>query len=1022
MSSRRCAAASARRPSSAGNPVDALFGISMNAIMVGLLVLLGITLSTIAYVFLRNRIMFMIGLRNIPRRPAQTVLIILGLMLSTLIISAAFTTGDTVDHSLGAQAYRYLGHLDVMVQQEGESEGGPEDIDSTLDAGLAARLRENLDPEAPIDGVAAVLIEQVPVINPRSRQSDPTVNFVGLEAGALEGFPDLVSSDGGDVLDVATLGPEQAYMNESAADELAAERGDTVQVFVQGQPHEFEVVEIVEDRLLSGVGDFDSTEGMVTRLDTLQGVLDRDGLASFLAVSAEGGVRDTVGLTDDVEQAVRIALAASGSTAATLDTYDVKRDFVGIAEEAGNFMATFFLIFGLFSIAAGMLLIVMIFVMLAAERKSELGMARAIGTKRSHLVQMFMSEGMAYNLLAALVGTALGVAVAIGIANVMARIFSEFNISIEPYVTPRSLNISYSLGVSLTFVTVVFGSWRVSNLNIVRAIRDLPEPINRQMGRRWLIAAVVGLVAGALLIYLGLTSNTAFPFALGFSVVAASMAVLLRFFGFPERPVFTAMGLLLLVLWGFTAGNRLEFLFGELRGDFEMFFLSGIAMVTAATFVLVYNADLMLAVLARVGGSFGTVLPAMKTAVSYPLASKFRTGMTLAMISLVIFALTMMSTMNLNFDRLFLADSARGGWDVQVDENPANPLDDLGAALAAADSSVADQFRAVGRARLAAESRVAERALAGPDFKTYPIVGVDEGFVRGGSVPLSARAEGFESDEEVWQALAARNDVAVVDGFTVEGGGFSFDDVDAFTISGIDADAGQFEPIELAVRNGVTGATAPVEVIGVIEFGASASFFGIYVPDQTFQQVFGEPLLTRHVVGLQDPEDAKEVARQIEAALLPAGAQAESIKERIDGEQAAFRNFFLLMQAFTGLGLFVGIAAVGVIAFRTVVERRQQIGMLRAIGYRRGTVALSFLLESSFITLLGVAAGVGLAIWLSYFLITSDEFPTSEGGYAIPWLRIALISAFAIGASLLMTYIPARQASRVPIAEALRYE
>ena len=46
-------------------------------------------------------------------------------------------------------------------------------------------------------------------------------------------------------------------------------------------------------------------------------------------------------------------------------------------------------------------------------------------------------------------------------------------------------------------------------------------------------------------------------------------------------------------------------------------------------------------------------------------------------------------------------------------------------------------------------------------------------------------------------------------------------------------------------------------------------------------------------------------------------------------------GFFYLMQGFMGLGLFVGVAAVGVIAFRTVVERRQQIGMLRAIGYTR---------------------------------------------------------------------------------------
>ncbi len=189
------------------------------------------------------------------------------------------------------------------------------------------------------------------------------------------------------------------------------------------------------------------------------------------------------------------------------------------------------------------------------------------------------------------------------------------------------------------------------------------------------------------------------------------------------------MGVWLLTLWGLTAGNRLEFLFGKLEGNVEMFFLSGIAMVTAATFVLVYNADIVLAVLSRLGGGFGAILPAMKTAVAYPLANKFRTGMTLAMISLVIFALTMMSTMNLNFNRLFLADAARGGWDVTVDENPSNPIADLPAALRAASSSTPDGFRAVGRVELAGESRVSELGMGAPDFKTYPVLGVDNGFV-----------------------------------------------------------------------------------------------------------------------------------------------------------------------------------------------------------------------------------------------------------------------------------------------------
>ena len=67
---------------------------------------------------------------------------------------------------------------------------------------------------------------------------------------------------------------------------------------------------------------------------------------------------------------------------------------------------------GLFSIAAGVMLIFLIFVMLAAERKAEMGMARAVGAQRRHLVQSFVAEGIAYAVLAGVVGAALGVGAA----------------------------------------------------------------------------------------------------------------------------------------------------------------------------------------------------------------------------------------------------------------------------------------------------------------------------------------------------------------------------------------------------------------------------------------------------------------------------------------------------------------------------------------------------------------------------------------------------------------------------------
>ncbi|MBI67777.1 MAG: hypothetical protein CL777_03415 [Chloroflexi bacterium] len=128
------------------------------------------------------------------------------------------------------------------------------------------------------------------------------------------------------------------------------------------------------------------------------------------------------------------------------------------------------------------------------------------------------------------------------------------------------------------------------------------------------------------------------------------------------------------------------------------------------------------------------------------------------------------------------------------------------------------------------------------------------------------------------------------------------------------------------------------------------------------------------------------------------------------------------MQGFMGLGLVVGIAALGVIAARSVVERRVQIGVLRAIGFSRRMVQLSFLLESSFIAILGILIGLGLGFGLAYGIINEIQEGFQSVQYKIPWATVIIVVAVAYGASLLTTFLPARQASRIYPAEALRQD
>src|SRR6476469_7321807 len=86
--------------------VDSICGVSLN------LILMGLCLLTVAIIALRNRVIFRMAIRNIPRRKAQTILIMVGLMLSTLIIAASLTTGDTLDYSITKATYDGLGQVD----------------------------------------------------------------------------------------------------------------------------------------------------------------------------------------------------------------------------------------------------------------------------------------------------------------------------------------------------------------------------------------------------------------------------------------------------------------------------------------------------------------------------------------------------------------------------------------------------------------------------------------------------------------------------------------------------------------------------------------------------------------------------------------------------------------------------------------------------------------------------------------------------------------------------------------------
>ena len=148
---------------------------------------------------------------------------------------------------------------------------------------------------------------------------------------------------------------------------------------------------------------------------------------------------------------------------------------------------------------------------------------------------------------------------------------------------------------------------------------------------------------------------------------------------------------------------------------------------------------------------------------------------------------------------------------------------------------------------------------------------------------------------------------------------------------------------------------------------------------------------------------------------------AKATVEEIAENQAQNDAFNQMFQGFMGLGLLVGVASLGVVSYRAVVERRQSVGMMRALGFKGRMVELQFLMESGVVAVLGSALGIGLGTWIAWNIFNEIRSETEGVTFAIPWLNVTIIVLVAVVFSLLNTLIPARQASRIKPSEALRY-
>lgn len=954
--------------------------------------LVGVAVLAAAVTAVRHPAARRLAVRSARRRPAETVLVTVGSLLGTAIITGSLIVGDTLHSSIRSGAFTELGPIDETVTAPG-LESRPR-LRRALSGVENAPAVDGVAFGARASGTAATGLDtQDPAVQ-------PDVLLMELDFARVRDFGGDTESTG--LGDAPTLEADQVAISGDLADELGVGVGDPLSVFAYGSRPRFRVASVLPRVGLAGYSIDRDAESFDVFLPpgTLEQLI-RDASRRLRAsppvalafISNRGDVLDGAQRSQRVTELIQERIATVPQASVTKS----KQQLLDAAEEIGSRLSEIFLGIGAFALIAGILLLVNVFVMLAQERRSELGIMRAVGMNRTELVRAFYLEGSLYAGAAATLGAVVGIGVGAAIVQVAEGISggpATFSVDLRFGAEATSIVGGMLIGLLISLLTILATSVRIARLNIIRAIRELPEPPRRDRRVTGIVAGWLGTVAGLAITAGAVATLDGAGLFLGPAILAGGLVALMGRI-VPRRPVVTVLGLLV-VAWGVLAPTLLPGGFRD--AQVGVFVVQGVMITGAAVVVLARNQDAVGRLVRRAVG--GTANVTARLGLAYPLARPFRTTMTLAMYALVVFTLVLISLLSRAFGGQVEAfgQAESGSYDLLVQSAPVDPLP----ASAVRKLQGVEVVAPLRHASLSVEFR----APGQQEFRRWFASGFDRSLLRAEPPALDRWLASLPDDElAVWEEVLGDPSTMIAGSRFLQAGGSP-------------------QPVELGdaveMRDAVTGATEERTIVAMMEGGLA--FSGPLMSEESLISVLGPRVSTNRLyVALDEGSDPQRVAATLEEDHLRHGVEVQSFRAIVAERQQENLQFFRLLQGYLMLGLLVGIAGLGVIMVRAVRERRQQIGVLRSLGFQPGTVGRSFMLEAAFIALQGIVVGASLGTATAYQLVENAAVLGGvEVAFEIPWGELALLLGITLVASVAAAGWPALQAGRIRPAVAMR--
>lgn len=740
-----------------------------------------------------------------------------------------------------------------------------------------------------------------------------------------------------------------------------------------------------------------------------------------LAASADGE-RSILVVNGGNQSEIEVWLdSVSGVESMNLKILAAKEKALESAEEGAGALSAMFLVFGAFTIGAGILLVLTIVMMLAESRRTDEAIMRAIGLKRSDMRSLALMEGMMTSAAASVLGGIFGLFLAWLVSLAFSSVFASAGADGIAYSFDiESMLIGMSTGFIIAMVTLWGTAFWTSKLNIVQALRGL-SPMRKRGIPWWLILLLIVFIGTGLLAGLSIftfDSSSSLRFALWHIMASCIIIGFVPVFTFilphirgwsirnSGRNTMAAIGISL-ALWALSPDSWAPVDSG-VKPDEITFAVMGIIQVFAGVLILTGVAPRLASWTISKSFLAKRIGPVAKVSLAHPAAAPMRTAVIMGMFSLTVFSVIVLAGYSVQFEEhsAGYVDDASGEFEILLSSSRQVPLElssnpeewDL-------NETNAGDIDAVG---------IVNRAVVwvddGEDKIGYVLRGVDSGFTEHGAIPLEEWDSALgDTQQEAWESLKINQNVVFVDS--------SFALVDPNTgesIAGMNLPIGKSISL-IDISN--PGNSREVVVGGILSQSSQLFSQGIWMDGEIVEEQYGG-VVTRIYVSHTSDVSSAELEKSLSSDLAPSGVYTSVIEDEILLILGLIFAILTIFQAYLALGLIVGIAGIGVVTYRSVSERSGQIGMLRALGFRKRMVLGGMLIEVSWTSLLGMINGAVVAIAFHYALY--QTFWEEQGAVLIlPWFEVVSMVLGGWILVLLSTWIPVTKATKITPSEAL---